>query len=63
MFDTLSMIVAVIQTVRNLLVLERERMFDALKEITFLEPLPSEANFIFCKASWCSISMPGIVVS
>ena len=37
--------------VRNALVSERDRMFSALKEISFLEPYPSHANFILAKVN------------
>lgn len=38
-----------LSTVRNALVNERERLFEALKGIAYLEPYPSHANFILCK--------------
>ncbi|HEY8490353.1 MAG TPA: histidinol-phosphate transaminase [Dehalococcoidia bacterium] len=31
------------------IVAERERLFQALKEVPYLEPLPSRANFILCR--------------
>ena len=40
---------AVPQDVRNKLVRERERMFQQLQSIPFLQPYPSNANFILCK--------------
>lgn len=38
-----------LETVRNALVSERDRLFSLLKEVPFLEPYPSHANFILCK--------------
>ena len=35
--------------VRNALVSERERLFAKLREIPYLEPYPSHANFILAK--------------
>lgn len=32
----------------NLIIGERERLFDKLKQLEFLKPLPSRANFILC---------------
>ena len=37
--------------VRNALVSERERLFTKLREIPYLEPYPSHANFILAKVS------------
>ncbi|EFJ46061.1 hypothetical protein VOLCADRAFT_109854 [Volvox carteri f. nagariensis] len=37
--------------VRNALVSERDRLFSRLKEIPFLEPYPSHANFILAKVT------------
>lgn len=36
--------------VRDLLVAERARLLEALEGVPFLEPYPSEANFVLCKA-------------
>ena len=30
---------------------ERERLFNVLRSIDYLEPFPSQANFILCKVS------------
>ena len=38
-----------INTVRNALVEERDRLFQELKAIDYLEPFPSSSNFILCK--------------
>ncbi|GAX79337.1 hypothetical protein CEUSTIGMA_g6778.t1 [Chlamydomonas eustigma] len=38
-----------LSTVRNALVCERERLMSKLKEIPFLQPYPSHANFILAK--------------
>lgn len=38
---------------------ERERLFNMLHSIDYLEPYPSQANFILCKVIinfWCSWS-------
>lgn len=35
--------------VRDTLVQERERLQNALQDISFLTPLPSNANFVLCK--------------
>lgn len=40
-----------LQTVRDALVSERERLFSELQQIPYLEPYPSHANFILCKVS------------
>ncbi|GFR47808.1 hypothetical protein Agub_g9584, partial [Astrephomene gubernaculifera] len=40
-----------LETVRNALVSERERLFSRLQEIPFLEPYPSHANFILAKVT------------
>ena len=37
------------QRVRDALVQERQRLYSELQGIPFLEPYPSEANFILCK--------------
>eukprot|EP00195_Chlamydomonas_chlamydogama_P013067 CAMPEP_0202901950 /NCGR_PEP_ID=MMETSP1392-20130828/15494_1 /ASSEMBLY_ACC=CAM_ASM_000868 /TAXON_ID=225041 /ORGANISM="Chlamydomonas chlamydogama, Strain SAG 11-48b" /LENGTH=377 /DNA_ID=CAMNT_0049588615 /DNA_START=178 /DNA_END=1311 /DNA_ORIENTATION=+ len=42
---------AYLDKVRNALVSERERLFAKLKEIPFLEPYPSHANFILAKVT------------
>lgn len=39
--------------VRNLLVDERKRLFKLLSEVPYLEPFPSESNFILCKVRRC----------
>lgn len=39
------------QNVKNALVEERERLFAKLKEVPFLEPYPSHANFILCSVT------------
>ena len=56
--------------VRNALVSERERLFAKLKEVPFLEPYPSHANFILAKvwhgapaAQGCSAPFAGIKLS
>ena len=41
----------VLQTVRDALVSERQRMYEALQHIPFLQPFPSEANFILCRVT------------
>lgn len=38
-------------SVRDALVNERQRLFEALKEISFLDPSPSQANFILCRVT------------
>ena len=40
---------ACMQMVRDALVQERQRLYQQLQGIPFLEPYPSEANFILCK--------------
>ncbi|KAF8729702.1 hypothetical protein HU200_017656 [Digitaria exilis] len=40
-----------LETVKNLLVQERERLFDLLKGIPFLKPFPSHSNFILCEVT------------
>uniref|UniRef100_A0A7S0V7D7 histidinol-phosphate transaminase n=1 Tax=Polytomella parva TaxID=51329 RepID=A0A7S0V7D7_9CHLO len=40
---------AYLDNVRNLLVSERERLFRTLQKVSFLEPYPSESNFILVK--------------
>lgn len=40
-----------LQTVRDALVSERDRLFERLKEIPFLEPYPSHANFVLAKVT------------
>jgi len=37
------------QTVKDLLIKERERLFGVLLECSFLTPYPSAANFILCR--------------
>ena len=38
-----------VETVRDALVLERERLMSLLQNISYLSPYPSEANFILCR--------------
>jgi histidinol-phosphate aminotransferase len=40
-----------LENVKNLLVQERERLFDLLKGIPFLKPFPSHSNFILCEVT------------
>lgn len=40
-----------INQVRDALLLERSRLFDALAGISWLQPYPSQANFILCKVT------------
>jgi histidinol-phosphate aminotransferase len=35
--------------VRDALLSERERLFEQLQQVSWLEPYPSQANFILCK--------------
>lgn len=37
------------QKVKNSLVQERERLYNLLKEVPYLKPHPSYANFILCE--------------
>ena len=39
------------QRVRDALVSERQALLEGLQSIPFLEPYPSQANFILCKVS------------
>lgn len=39
------------KNVKNLLVKERERLFNLLKGIPFLKPFPSHSNFILCEVT------------
>ena len=39
------------KNVKNLLLQERERLFDLLKGIPFLKPFPSHSNFILCEVT------------
>lgn len=39
-----------IQDVRTALIEERSRLFAGLQSIPYLEPYPSQANFILCRA-------------
>jgi histidinol-phosphate aminotransferase len=41
-----------LDTVREALVAERQRLVTLLGEVPFLEPYPSSANFILCKVGW-----------
>lgn len=34
---------------RDALLSERERLFEQLQQVSWLEPYPSQANFILCK--------------
>lgn len=38
-----------VQRVRDALVSEREALLEGLREIPFLQPFPSQANFVLCK--------------
>lgn len=38
-----------INQVRDALLSERTRLFDQLQQVSWLEPYPSQANFILCK--------------
>ncbi|KAJ3692475.1 hypothetical protein LUZ60_012825 [Juncus effusus] len=38
-----------LERVKNLLVQERERLYNLLKEVNFLKPFPSYSNFILCE--------------
>lgn len=40
-----------LESVKNLLVQERERLFNLLKGIPFLKPFPSHSNFILCEVT------------
>jgi histidinol-phosphate aminotransferase len=40
-----------LQTRRDQIVAERERLFEALARVPFLEPYPSQANFILCRVT------------
>ncbi|XP_039782656.1 histidinol-phosphate aminotransferase, chloroplastic-like [Panicum virgatum] len=40
-----------LENVKNLLLQERERLFDLLKGIPFLKPFPSHCNFILCEVT------------
>lgn len=40
-----------LENVKNLLVQERERLFNLLKGIPFLKPFPSHSNFILCEVT------------
>ncbi|KAG8059672.1 hypothetical protein GUJ93_ZPchr0002g25780 [Zizania palustris] len=40
-----------LERVKNLLVQERERLYNLLKEIPFLKPFPSHSNFILCEVT------------
>jgi len=51
------------------IIAERERLFEELKELEWLRPLPSQANFIFClvlngraKELWQKLQRKGILV-
>lgn len=39
------------QNVKVALVQERERLFNLLKEVPFLNPYPSYSNFILCEVT------------
>jgi histidinol-phosphate aminotransferase len=38
-----------IERVRDALLSERARLFEQLQQVSWLEPYPSQANFILCK--------------
>jgi histidinol-phosphate aminotransferase len=38
-----------IERVRDALVEERQRLFDGLAAVPYLQPAPSQANFVLCK--------------
>lgn len=38
-----------IERVRDALLSERERLFEQLQQVSWLQPYPSQANFILCK--------------
>jgi histidinol-phosphate aminotransferase len=40
-----------INGVRDALLTERSRLFDKLASISWLQPYPSQANFILCKVA------------
>jgi histidinol-phosphate/aromatic aminotransferase/cobyric acid decarboxylase-like protein len=40
-----------INSVRDALLSERSRLFDELASISWLQPYPSQANFILCKVT------------
>lgn len=40
---------AQLEAIGGKIVAERERMIDALREISFLEPYPSQSNFVLCR--------------
>ena len=40
-----------LKNVKNLLLQERERLYNLLKGIPFLKPFPSHANFILCEVT------------
>lgn len=40
-----------LEEVKNLLLQERDRLYDLLKEIPFLKPFPSHSNFILCEVT------------
>jgi histidinol-phosphate aminotransferase len=42
---------AYLENVKNLLLQERERLYDLLKGIPFLKPFPSHSNFILCEVT------------
>jgi histidinol-phosphate aminotransferase len=51
------------------IIAERERLFEELKELEWLRPFPSQANFIFClvlngraKELWQKLQRKGILV-
>lgn len=39
------------QTVKDALLQERERLYNLLKELPFLNPYPSYSNFILCEVT------------
>ena len=38
-----------VQRVRDALVSERKALLEGLQDIRFLQPFPSQANFVLCK--------------
>lgn len=50
--DQLTCHIFAVQRVRDALISEREALLEELQDIPFLEPYPSQANFILCKVSY-----------
>lgn len=40
-----------IERIRDALLFERARLFEQLQQVSWLEPYPSQANFILCKVT------------